>query len=502
MTNREINRYLAAPSGAVFQATHIFFDLTALIIAWIITFEIRLGLNEFMSKTISRAGMHTAAPPLAGLLALWLLAALWLKIYREDLDTAVVNALLSTMKSTILVSTLVIVVTFFSWQLGAMRSRSFVLIFAPISFVLLVGSLYSSLFVATFITRMWGGGQKRLAVFGAGSGARGIVETIRRAGGERVSVCGLIVPESAAAAAAAGELSGSSVATAVETLPVLGTASHLAELINRESLDRIIIAGGVTEPEIEYCRGVTHRMGVTISRPIQPARNGVLVKHQREFGLDFVDVYAAPFSHRQEMLKRALDLAGSLTLLTLLLPLFAVIAFAIRATSAGPVFYKARRVGKGGRYFTFWKFRSMHIGGPSRTDLKRSNETSGHLFKIRKDPRITPIGRGLRRFSLDEFPQLLNVLAGDMSLVGPRPLPVEDLDPDGMSNEFAHWAEQRSLVRPGITGLWQVSGRSELPFSKMIELDLEYIQRWSLSLDLKLLLLQTPRAVLSARGAY
>jgi lipopolysaccharide/colanic/teichoic acid biosynthesis glycosyltransferase len=182
--------------------------------------------------------------------------------------------------------------------------------------------------------------------------------------------------------------------------------------------------------------------------------------------------------------------------------LFALIAFAIQATSLGPVFYKARRVGKGGRYFVFWKFRSMFIGGPSRTELMQHNEASGHLFKLRQDPRITPVGRLLRRFSLDELPQLLNVLAGDMSLVGPRPLPTEDLEPDGMSTTFEQWAEQRSHVRPGITGLWQVSGRSELPFSKMIDLDMEYIRRWSVALDLRILLVDTPRAVLSGRGAY
>lgn len=501
MTNHNSNRYLSAPPGAAFPAIHLLFDLAALIIAWIITFELRLGLNQYMSRTITRAAMHTAAPPLAGLLALWLLAALSLKVYREEVDTSTVSALLSTMKSTILVSTLVIVVTFFSWQFGGERSRAFVLMFAPISFVLLVGSLYSALLAATFVTRMWGSGPERLAVLGIGAGARGIVETILESAGEQVSLCGLILPESAAAAAVAGG-SSQTVEVALETLPVLGTSDHLAEVINRESIDRIIIAGDVTEPEIEHCGWVTRRMGVTVSRPIQFARTDVLVRHQREFGLDFIDVSAAPFTQRQEILKRAIDLAGSLALLTLLMPLFAFIAFAIRATSAGPVFYKARRVGKGGRYFTFWKFRSMCISGPSRTELKRSNETSGHLFKIRKDPRITPVGRVLRRFSLDELPQLLNVLAGDMSLVGPRPLPVEDLDPDGMSNEFAQWAEQRSHVRPGITGLWQVSGRSELPFSKMIELDLEYIQQWSLALDLKLLFLYTPRAVLSARGAY
>jgi lipopolysaccharide/colanic/teichoic acid biosynthesis glycosyltransferase len=243
-------------------------------------------------------------------------------------------------------------------------------------------------------------------------------------------------------------------------------------------------------------------MGITVSRPIQPAYDHVLVEHQMEFGLHFIDVRPAPFSRHQELAKRAVDVAGSLALIIVLMPVLALIVFLIRITSAGPVFYKAPRVGKGGRYFTFWKFRSMYIGGPRREELMTQNERSGHIFKIRKDPRVTPVGRVLRRLSLDELPQLFNVLAGDMSLVGPRPLPVEDLDPDGMSPAFAKWAEQRSQVRPGITGLWQVSGRSELPFEKMMELDIEYIRQWSLVLDLKILILLTPGAVLSAQGAY
>ena len=129
------------------------------------------------------------------------------------------------------------------------------------------------------------------------------------------------------------------------------------------------------------------------------------------------------------------------------------------------------------------------------------NERGGHIFKIRRDPRVTPVGRLMRRYSLDELPQLLNVLLGQMSLVGPRPLPAQDMDPDGQSTEFAAWSEQRSRVPPGISGLWQINGRSELPFEKMVEYDLSYIRNWSLGLDLRILL-ETPLVVLTGRGAY
>jgi lipopolysaccharide/colanic/teichoic acid biosynthesis glycosyltransferase len=217
--------------------------------------------------------------------------------------------------------------------------------------------------------------------------------------------------------------------------------------------------------------------------------------------MHLIDISAARFSQWQDVIKRALDVLVSLPLITVMLPLFVLIALLIRVTSNGPIFFCSRRVGKGGRYFTFWKFRSMYVAGPGRSDLEQCNEKSGHIFKMRCDPRITPVGRILRRLSLDEIPQLFNVLAGDMSLVGPRPLPAEDLDPDGMSQKFADWAAQRSLVRPGITGLWQIRGRSELPFNKMMELDIEYIENWSIRLDLGILL-ETPRAIFSGEGAY
>jgi lipopolysaccharide/colanic/teichoic acid biosynthesis glycosyltransferase len=135
------------------------------------------------------------------------------------------------------------------------------------------------------------------------------------------------------------------------------------------------------------------------------------------------------------------------------------------------------------------------------SELLHANEKSGHIFKIRNDPRVTPIGKILRKYSLDELPQLINILRGDMSLVGPRPLPARDLDPDGMSRQFAAWSEGRARVHPGLTGLWQVSGRGDLTFEDMIRLDLEYIRRWSLLLDLNIVLV-TPMRVIKGAGAY
>jgi exopolysaccharide biosynthesis polyprenyl glycosylphosphotransferase len=196
------------------------------------------------------------------------------------------------------------------------------------------------------------------------------------------------------------------------------------------------------------------------------------------------------------LVKRLMDIVGSMTCLVLFSPILAVIAVAIKLDSPGPIVFTATRIGMDGRGFTFYKFRTMVAGAEKqKRELLELNEASGPVFKIKKDPRTTRIGGYLRKYSLDELPQFINVLKGDMSLVGPRPpLPTEvaAYSPSDMT---------RLLVKPGLTGLWQVSGRSDVSFEDMVRMDTEYMQNWSLLLDLKILLKTIP-AVLSGRGAY
>jgi exopolysaccharide biosynthesis polyprenyl glycosylphosphotransferase len=199
-------------------------------------------------------------------------------------------------------------------------------------------------------------------------------------------------------------------------------------------------------------------------------------------------------------LKRLLDAAGSLCLLILLLPLFVIIAAAIKLTSEGPVFFRQKRIGQFGEHFTFLKFRSMYVNNDPAIHKeyirnligKKVNDTT---FKIKNDPRVTPIGRFIRKTSLDELPQFINVLKGEMSLVGPRPpIPYE-------FESYALWHRRRLEAKPGITGEWQVHGRSRTTFDDMVRMDLRYIRNQSVWLDLKLLL-KTPFAVVSGDGAY
>jgi len=196
------------------------------------------------------------------------------------------------------------------------------------------------------------------------------------------------------------------------------------------------------------------------------------------------------------VVKRTFDFVGAALLLLALSPLLALMALAIKLSSRGPIIYRSLRPGIGGQPFACLKFRTMYDNADEiQAELEHRNEVGGALFKIRDDPRVTPVGRLLRRFSLDELPQLFNVLRGQMSLVGPRPLPLRDFE------RLDDWHRKRYLVLPGMTGLWQVSGRSELDFDELVRLDFLYLERWSVFLDLSILL-QTIPAVVRAKGAW
>lgn len=206
---------------------------------------------------------------------------------------------------------------------------------------------------------------------------------------------------------------------------------------------------------------------------------------------------ATPDKPVQLMIKRMVDVVGALVLLVVLAIPMLIVALLIRLTSPGPVLFKQQRAGLNGRPFTMYKFRSMVTNAEQlRHELEQLNEMSGPVFKLTDDPRVTPIGRFLRRYSIDELPQLINVLRGEMSLVGPRPLPVDEV---ARFDDVAH--RRRLSVKPGLTCLWQISGRSELrDFKEWVRLDLEYIDHWSLWLDFKILLRTIP-VVLTAKGA-
>jgi exopolysaccharide biosynthesis polyprenyl glycosylphosphotransferase len=214
-------------------------------------------------------------------------------------------------------------------------------------------------------------------------------------------------------------------------------------------------------------------------------------------GVPVMTIQSGPADSWQLVTKRLIDIVVSAALLLALAPLFAVVALLISLDSRGPVFFVQERVGFNKRRFRMLKFRTMVVEADRQQHmLEHLNEAEGPVFKIKNDPRITRVGKFLRRFSIDELPQFLNVLKGDMSMVGPRPLPLRDVD-----RIDAHWHKRRFSIKPGITCLWQVNGRSNIGFNEWVRMDLDYIDKWSLGLDL-LILMKTIPVVFRGPGAY
>jgi exopolysaccharide biosynthesis polyprenyl glycosylphosphotransferase len=281
-------------------------------------------------------------------------------------------------------------------------------------------------------------------------------------------------------------------------LPVLGGLSQLAEVLERDRVDELIVADSdYEEDELLGIAEEAHRRGLKVR--IAPTTTEILVQRAEYIpgqGVPLFELRPPAFEGADWAIKRAFDIAVSGGVLVLGLPLWLLIAAAIKLGSPGPVLYRDRRVGLNEREFGMLKFRTMYADASERqAQLEDENEASGPLFKIRDDPRVTPVGRLLRRFSLDEIPQVLNVLHGEMSLVGPRPLPVRDF------RQLEDWHRKRYLVLPGMTGLWQISGRSNLSFDDLVRLDFYYLENWSIWLDISILARTIP-AVLMRRGAY
>lgn len=475
--------------GVRHRLLEILLDLTGLAIAWHIALRLASALHLAGLAHFTQTDLVRLMPSLSAVLALWGLAALWLESFRRNTRTQPHGMPLRVIESAITAAASVAILCFFTGNFDTETSRAFVLLFTPVSFgVLLLGRIAEPA-IHRKVEVLWPK-RERVAMLGFGAPARELVDRVRGSAGGGFTVAGVIVPDGASP-----EGLGNPVA-------VLGTTSQLGEIVNREKLDRIIVLDQQFDPATaDRCCLIARRMGVTINKVMDGVGVNVEVGVVSISGLPLVEVKPVYFSKRQELMKRAFDVVVAGANLLLFIPILFVFAVLTKLTSHGPIFYRAPRVGRGGRHFSFLKFRSMYTGLEHRGHLTANNEHSGHIFKMKRDPRITPLGRIMRRFSIDEFPQLINVLRGDMSLIGPRPLPASDLDPDGQSRKFAAWAEQRSRVLPGITGLWQVCGRSDIPFEKMMELDIYYIQNWSLALDLKILL-KTPWVVLTGRGAY
>jgi exopolysaccharide biosynthesis polyprenyl glycosylphosphotransferase len=272
----------------------------------------------------------------------------------------------------------------------------------------------------------------------------------------------------------------------------------VSEILEGEQLDELLVAdSGLDERQLLEIAEAAHRRGVKVR--VAPRTTELLVERGEYVpgqGVPLFELRPPILAGTEWAAKRAFDLVVGAAILVVGLPVWALIALAIKLSSRGPVFYADRRIGLGEQEFRMIKFRTMVQGADrQKAALERSNEAGGALFKIRNDPRVTQVGRLLRRLSLDEVPNVINVLRGEMSLVGPRPLPLRDYE------RLESWHRQRYNVLPGMTGLWQVAGRSDLSFDDLVRLDFYYLENWSIWLDVTILF-KTPYAVFARRGAY
>jgi exopolysaccharide biosynthesis polyprenyl glycosylphosphotransferase len=370
-------------------------------------------------------------------------------------------------------------------------SRLFVVLFLA-SFL-----LFST--VAKIVVSRWfraaartGRYSRMLLLVGADAQARQIAEAFLRNQELGISVRGFLCPDKGGDEADVEQIEKLG-------LPRLGYASDLPRLLQREVIDGVLFAAesrAMDRKLFEELCIICEDSGVDVLLPVNPFPH-LIAKCGLERMEDISLLHFTTISHNAVALfiKRALDAIGAFLGLLLLAPFLLIVAALVKLTSPGPVFFTQERVGLRGRRFKLAKFRTMQADAEQKLEeLREMNEADGPVFKIKNDPRVTPLGRFLRRSSIDELPQLWNVLKGEMSLVGPRPpIPSEVV-------KYEIWQRRRLSMRPGLTCLWQVSGRSELGFDQWMKLDLQYIDNWSLGLDL-LILLKTIPAVLTGKGA-
>ena len=307
----------------------------------------------------------------------------------------------------------------------------------------------------------------------------------------------LVVGEPDATRSVEAALRAGAPGAGLRTVAHVDDIDHLAAAISEHHPHDVVLARPPDDETmliaLEACRERRIRLRVV------PTGAGVLAHHADYvpgLAVPLFDIVPPTIQGVDWFVKRAFDLLISTTLLLLLSPLLLISIVMIRLTSPGPILFRDQRVGLGEQPFAMLKLRSMVTNAAqAQAELEEQNEADGALFKIRNDPRVTPVGRVLRRFSIDELPQLLNVIKGEMSLVGPRPLPMRDYQ------LLEQWHRRRYSVLPGITGLWQVSGRSNLGFDTLVRLDFYYLESWTIWMDIAIIA-RTPLAIMRGRGAY
>ncbi|MFH1347299.1 MAG: sugar transferase [Candidatus Margulisiibacteriota bacterium] len=460
-----------------------FLDAILIVLSFILAYFVRFKVLLFLTPQPVPV-FQQYLDVLVFVTLIWLAIFKLAGLYREKKFTSLIDEL-ATLFVGVTFSTLVLVGLLFLNQ-EFWFSRLVVLNVWWIA-LLLLGLLRVLIFALRRIMYLKGWGVKNVLILGAGEMGQILVKKVKQDRSLGYRVLGFLDDDPVKAG------------KAYHDVAVLGDTTKISEVVRSEKVEEVIIASAKFQAEkildiITECE----RYGVEFK--IVP---GILeliasrVDVDELGGIPLLTVTEIQLKGFNAATKRVMDIVFSAAGLLLLSPFFVLFYFLVKVTSAGPVFLKQERVGLDGKIFRMYKFRSMNKDAEEQfPEVEALSETEGHLFKIKEDPRVTTrLGKFMRRFSIDEYPQLVNVLFGEMSLVGPRPpLPRE-------VGKYTSWHKKRLRVRPGITGAWQVSGRSLLPFDDMVRLDIYYIENWSLWLDLKILLRTIP-VVLSGSGAY
>lgn len=455
-------------------------------VAFVVAYLLRTQLVKFHFFSAHLPGIYPFShylPLLVAFLVVWAVVGYFSSFYR-DLELSNPIQFVLNIVSQLAIVLVVIYAGLYLFRSGDV-SRTYVLLIGAVDFVLLLlGRTLSYSAVSIVRDRM--GRYHYLLIVGCGPRAREMATLIEESRAMGLRLVGFIDPDSGDSPTP--NLGG------YDVFPL----NSVAGILQKRVVDEIVFAVNLQElarlePVMQHCADLGIRTRVQLEF-LPPAYSRVYLENFREVQL--LSLSSAPDSELRLFFKRIFDVALSFVSLAGLSPLLLCIAAMIRITSPGPVLFRQTRCGLGGRRFTLYKFRSMiNNAEQMRAELHQLNELDGPVFKISDDPRITAVGRWLRRFSLDELPQLWNVFCGEMSFVGPRPAVPEEVE------QYEDWQRRRLRMRPGLTCTWVLEGRNHIDFNRWMQLDLKYIDNWSLWLDTKIFLRTIP-IVLSGRGAY
>lgn len=456
-----------------FDAVSVF--LSVVLACWIRQETFPVSLRELFFDTTN---------PFNYVFVLWLLTALFFNglfhLYQTRREVVESHELWLVIRS-VFFAALTVVLFVYSMKIIGFPRSVFLLMVTLSGFFFCLWRIFKRVFVEFLAAH--GYNNFNVVIVGAGKVGLMLAEELRRHPGYGFKVIGFLDDKKVSA-----DLGGG--------YEVLGTLADLRDVIKRRFVSKIFITihpgGTVVHGMLETA------LAENVAVRVVPEAFDRATSDIFKYNIGFIPIleYTDLGQNRRQYGKRFFDAVVSFAALLLLIPFFLVIGLLIRLDSPGPVFYFSRRYGRGGQTFRMWKFRSMVIDADEKLKtLKDKNEVDGPIFKMKQDPRITRIGRFLRKYSIDELPQIVNVLFGEMSLVGPRPLPLDQVQKEDLKQL------KRLEVRPGITGLWQVRGRSDLPFHRLIKWDSWYINNWSFMLDISILL-ETIPVVLKGKGAY